>query len=79
MDIIRGSHSAYTPVFEWVIAVAMVTLGVVLLHQSTTSMPFAFLTASISLPSFLGFANLDEHWLSDLGPPWGLWSAHSHL
>lgn len=61
MDIIRGSHPAHMPVFEWVIAVAMVTLGVVFLHQSTTSMPFAFLTAYISLPSFLGFAGLGEH------------------
>lgn len=39
----------------------MVTLGVVLLHQSTVSMTFVFLVACISLPSFLDFAELGEH------------------
>lgn len=75
MGISRGLHPSYRTSVVRVTCVAMVTLGVVLLHQSTTSMTFASLTACISLPRILDCAELGEYQLSDLGLPWGLWSA----
>lgn len=61
MGIFCGLNSTHHTGVIGIVFVAMVTLGVVSMSQSTTSMTFTFLMACIVLPSFRKYIELGKH------------------